>query len=489
MGALEKPSYGHMNREAESAVIGKLLTDPRALDDAVGLCCADDFTSEFNARVFAAAVLLRDEGMAISLHTIRAKLFSGSGIADADPVDDLSEIALASPRFGDVRDFARIVSDMGMRRRLDAQLEAGRDRLLSYDRPIIDALADVMSATGEAVERHARARGHVPLPEAVLRMMRKLEDATNGVSPPAIRTGLNRLDNLTGGFQAGDVVIVAGRPSMGKSLLLSAICRAAVQAQDPALLFELEMPGNQLLERLACDLDYDRKTIHQKPLAYTRLRAGKISDDEFARVAASAQTLASLPLQIFDTAGLTIQQIAAQAERHVSRSKRMGIIAIDYLQIVRPSNRYSGSKVNEITEISNAAKVLAKNTGWPVVLGCQLSRAIEARQEKRPTLSDLRESGAIEQDADIVIGLHRPAWYVQQRRPANGRFDPSWNNWSAEWRGVCNDLEIAVLKNRNGPPGVFNAHIEIAAGAIRNRKEDEGRDEIPDDYFPQGYAG
>jgi replicative DNA helicase len=291
----------------------------------------------------------------------------------------------------------------------------------------------------------------------------------DGVKPPAICTGLTRIDSLVGGLHAGDLVIGAGRPGMGKSMLLTHVCKAATMDGAPALLISLEMPREQNIQRLITDIDYDEHP--NDPLHYTWFRKGTLKAEQLDRAARAGNRLRQLPLEIFDTSGVTIHQIAAVAERFAARHKRMGVIAIDYLQIVQPSERYAGSKVQEVTEISNGLKALAKRVGWPVVAGCQLHRAVEGREQKRPRLADLRESGAIEQDADIVLGLYRPGYYIEEKRPEYGPSDPAWSTWKAEFDAIKHDLDISVLKNRNGPTGTAKLHVEIAANAIRNRAD------------------
>lgn len=482
----------HFDPDVEAAVVARVLAEPKALSDVLAFCEADDFAWDPNARIIEIAQTVREEGLSVSPLAIKARL-SGDIIklieetAGIPAIDYLEGLAANVSPFQKLPDLAKLIADLAMRRRLDEELNLARQRLCTYERPIMDCLHGVLEATGSVVDKTASARGHLSLGDAADEMMRALEAAANGIAPNSVKTGLARLDNITGGFQAGDLVIVAGRPGMGKTVLLSTICRAAAQNGLPAIMVELEMPRLRLIERLACDLDYDRRTMTQAPLAYTRLRSGKLREGEFDRAFAATQAMKILPLKIYDRAGMSIHEITALIERQVAREKKMGVVCIDYLQIVRPGERYAGSKVNEVTEISNAAKVLAKRIGWPVALGSQLSRAIESRQEKRPTLADLRESGAIEQDADVVIGLHRPAYYIEAKRPANGRADTNWNAWAADWRAVKNDLEIAILKNRNGPPGAFNVHVDIGASVIRNR-QDESMFATTDDFYPEGHG-
>jgi replicative DNA helicase len=474
----------HIDHELEALIIGHMLARKGALAEILSHCTADDFNADIYARIMDAAIAISEEGYTPSPVLIRPHL-SGEIVRKLEGVSGLSAATclanlagIASP-FQPVGELARKLSDMARRRRVDAELEAARERLATYDRPVSEAIGGVLDVAGEAMSAEAKRRGHLSTADAASEMLRKLQDAINGKPVPAVLSGLKRLDQITGGFQAGDCVIVSGRPGMGKSLILSGICRAAAQDGYHAIFFSLEMPRQQLLHRLACDIDFDRKTPAQRPIAYTRLRSGKITPDEFDRINGAAEQIGQLPLEIYETPGLSIAEISALAER-AARGKPLGIIAIDYLQIVRADERYRGSKVHEITQISNAAKELARRLGWPVMLGCQLNRSVESRDNKRPTLDALRESGSIEQDADIVLGLYRPAYYVETRRPALGQFDPGWHTWLAEWVGVKRDLEISVLKNRNGPPGTLGLDIEIEAGAIRNRSDAHMADAAPE---------
>jgi replicative DNA helicase len=253
------------------------------------------------------------------------------------------------------------------------------------------------------------------------------------------------------------------------------------------MLVSIEMPRAQIVHRLLADLAYGAGVQHDGdvPLPFTRFRSGKLSDTQFGHAFDASQRLKELTtLEIFDGDGVSIHEISALAERFAARFNTLGVVCIDYLQIVRPSDRYKGAKVQEITEISNALKALAKRIGWPVVVGCQLNRGVEGREVKRPRLGDLRESGAIEQDADLVLGLYRPGYYLEEKRPEHGEYDENWTAWKTKWDAEKNDLEILVQKNRNGPTGIARVHVEVAASAIRNRPDDVQAVE-----YPEGYAG
>jgi replicative DNA helicase len=298
-------------------------------------------------------------------------------------------------------------------------------------------------------------------------MLRRAQDALEGKTVPAVTTGLAKLDEVFGGLQAGDLAVYAGRPGMGKSAMLMTTALGAARQNRPVIVFSLEMSQERLLERMGCDIDFD--THHLDPLSYHWFRKGDLRPYQVERM---AQAVRRMPdnLKIFDRGDLTIHEIAALARAEAQRSSRMGVVVIDYLQKVRATDRYAGNKVQEITEISGAAKALAMRIGWPVVVGAQLNRGVESREEKTPTLSDLRESGAIEQDADQVVGLYRPAYYIGKRRPAGGSMDPRWHAWQAEYEPVKNHLDLFVLKNRHGEENSVKVHCDMRASAIRDEE-------------------
>jgi replicative DNA helicase len=240
--------------------------------------------------------------------------------------------------------------------------------------------------------------------------------------------------------------------------------RSAMEGR-PVLFFSLEMTQERLLQRVGCDLDYDENP--RSPLSYSWFRNGSAKHEDIRRL---AQALVRLPesLTIFENGSLTIQEMAAIARSHAARSNTMGVVVIDYLQKVSAGDRYKGNRVQEVTEISGAAKALAMRLKWPVVVGAQLNRGVENRDEKRPNLTDLRESGSIEQDADAVVGLFRPAYYIEKRKPALGQADPGWAAWETEWESERNRLDLLVMKNRNGAEDSLSVFCDMRASAIRN---------------------
>lgn len=455
--------------EIEQALIGACLADEMVAREAECLCDADDFMDPMHQRVWNAISVLRARGTPATALTLGAHMAADAGLNEVGARAYLTSLSQSAPVMPNFRDYARIITDLAQRRRLDAELEAARERLYAVHIPISECLQDVLAAAGMASDRDARDAGYLPMPDAVDQMLLEAENAVNGVLPPSIKTGLKDLDALTGGFQGGDMVVVAGRPGQGKTVMLGTMARAAAEDGAPVILFELEMVRKSILHRLIADIDYDIRG-RQSPLAYSRMRAGKFWTGEFDRMVEASHRLRALPIEIFDTPGMTIHQIESHAARFADRSRRMGLIAIDYLQIVQAGDRYAGSKVAEMTEVSNAVKRMAKRIGWPVAIGCQLNRGLENRPEKdrRPQLSDLRETGAIEQDADIVIGMHRPGYYVQRKKPEKGPADPGWMAWLSDMELVKHDLELSIPKNRSGPDGIIKCFVDIGASAIRD---------------------
>lgn len=475
----QTPTPQLFDTEIEQALIGACLINEEIAREAEYLCDPDDFMDPLHRRIWAGISALRGRGTAATPFTIGAHLSADAGLNEVGGRAYLTSLARSAPPAPNFKDYARIVVDLAQRRRLDAELEAARERIYSTDIPISECVADVLAASGIVADREARDAGYLPLSEAVDEVLREAEAAMNGTKPASIKTGLKDLDALTGGFQSGDMVVIAGRPGQGKTVLLGGIARAAAQDGAPVIIFELEMRRKSILHRMIADIDYDDRGSHA-PLAYSRMRAGKYWDGEFERMIEASNRLRELPIEIFDTPGMTIHEIGAHAQRFADRSRRMGVIVIDYLQIVKSGDRYAGSKVAEMTEVSNEIKRMAKRIGWPVAVGCQLNRGIESRPEKerRPQLSDLRETGAIEQDADIVIGMHRPAYYVARKRPEKGKEDSGWLSWLADMEIARHELDLPVPKNRSGPDGMVRCFVDIGASAIRDAKG--GDDSAPD---------
>lgn len=449
--------------DLEQAILGACLRDGASIDAAFSICADADFHHAPHPEIAAAIFALHGEGLPVTPLSVKAKV--GDVLGDGFSTHDyLVGAAMAAPA-GGITSYARQLVDLRIRRDAMIACMDGAEALARLDIPVLTGLRPALDAADRASAAFGASRQQ-PIVETIDAVLKRAEDASRGKVVPYVPTGLDRLDEALGGLQAADLCIFAGRPGMGKSSLLLRAALAAVLSGRPAIFFSLEMTAAQCLHRIGTDLDYDRNP--HSPLSYSWFR-GKPRGEQVGRL---AEALGQLPgtLEIRDQGDLTIHEIAAISRGFAAKHPdRIGVVVIDYLQKVSATDRYRGSKVQEVTEISGAAKALAKRLAWPVVAGAQLSRGVEGREDKRPTLSDLRESGAIEQDADSVIGLFRPGYYIDKRKPSSP-YDPKYAEWEAEHNEKKNLLELLILKNRHGAEDVLPVHCEMRASAIRDKR-------------------
>ena len=312
-------------------------------------------------------------------------------------------------------------------------------------------------------------------------MAAKAYERDGGLS--GISCGLRDIDNKMGGLQRSDLIILAARPAMGKTSLATNIAYAVAKAYDPAYradgsldvknggvvaFFSLEMSSEQLATRIVAE---------QSGIPSERIRRGKIDEDEFHKIVQVSQELQNLPLYIDDTGGLTIAQLAARARR-LKRQKGLGLIVVDYLQLLAGSNRRAQEgRVQEVTEISTGLKALAKELEVPVMALSQLSRQVEQRDDKRPQLADLRESGSIEQDADVVLFIFREEYYKARQEPRPNT--PEHNEWQDEMDRVTGLAEVIIGKQRHGPTGTIQLQFEASVTKFQ--------DYVADDHLPERF--
>lgn len=449
--------------EAEQAVIGACIRNPADIDTVASVCTSGDFFHHPHPVIAETIFAMRAEQGHISPLTLGLKL--GPVLTELGGRNYLASMAMAAPADG-VATLARGLVDLRLRREAIEASQIAQEGLATASIPILEAMQPILEAADHAAQTLGK-RQHMPIKQAADAMLKSAEERANGNGTVAATTGVSMLDETIGGLQAGDLVVYAGRPGMGKScLLMTTALRAAMEGR-PVLFFSLEMTQERLLQRAACDLDFDVNP--QTPLSYSWFHNGSAKGKDIARLAEAARHLPE-SLTIFENGHMTIQEIAALSRAHAARSNGMGVVVIDYLQKVSATDRYKGNRVQEVTEISGAAKALAMRIKWPVVVGAQLNRGVESREEKRPTLTDLRESGSIEQDADSVIGLYRPAYYIEKERPAQGPSDPGYQSWFSRWQAECNRLDLFVLKNRNGAENSFDVFCDMRASAIRNER-------------------
>jgi replicative DNA helicase len=417
--------------EAEQAVLGAMLLDQDAALKAVQILEDASFYREAHRRIFRAMVQLLDRGDVVDPLILRDELDRRGDLEAAGGMDYLAELLDTVPTAANIEFHARIVRDKALLRRL---IDVGTQLVQSA----YEGRQDVSTLLDEAESRVfevSNARGTqevVRIKELMWQAMERIEARDRGdESVRGIPSGFTDLDNKTNGFQPSDLIIVAARPSMGKtSFCLNIAANAALEGKTPVAIFSLEMSKDQLVERLlSAEAFVD---LH-------RLRSGGLRPEDYPKLSRAAGLLGTAPIWIDDTPALTLLEMRSKARR-LKAEHDIGLIVVDYLQLIRGGGR-SESRQEEISYISRSLKALARELHTPVVALSQLSRAPEQRgSDRRPMLSDLRDSGAIEQDADLVIFIYRAEMYAQQLEKADIE------------EGMA---EVHLAKHRNGPTGTL----------------------------------
>lgn len=413
--------------EAEQAVLGGLMLDDTAYDRVADRIGEEDFYRREHRLVFRAISALKDQGQHCDAVTL-AEWLKQQGLAqDAGGLAFLLELVNNTPSAANIQAYADIVRDRAMLRQL---LDAGAKIVDSVYNPEGRGSAELLELAEQQVyaiaEQRTRTRGDFqPVTRLLAEAYRLLEARYNAQTDvTGLATGFTAFDQMTSGLQPTDLIIVAARPSMGKTAFAMNIAeRAALEAGAPVAVFSMEMSAPQLVLRMISSLGR---------IGQDRLRTGKLLDEEWPKITSTVSLLKTARLYVDDTPALSPAELRARARR-LKREQGLSLIVVDYLQLMQvPGTREN--RATEISEISRQLKALAKELAVPVVALSQLNRDVEKRQDKRPMMSDLRESGSIEQDADLIVFLYRDEYY---------------NKDSAD-RGVA---EVIIGKQRNGPTG------------------------------------
>ena len=389
--------------EAEQAVIGSMLTDQEAVTAAVETLKPEDFYREDNKIIYTALLNLYNKAQAIDIITLKSEL-SAMGKLDAiGGLEYIAELPEKVPTTSNVDRYIKIVEEKSMLRNL---IKVANDIIeLGYDQTEeIESIMDVAEKKiFNVVQNKEQNTGFTPISDVLVESFTKLEELYNSKQAiTGIPTGFNDLDKKTAGLHGSELILVAARPAMGKSAFaLNIGTYAATRAKVPVAIFNLEMSKDQLANRILCS---------EALVDSNHVRTGELSDDELAKLAEASGELSQAPIYICDTPGISVMEIRARC-RKLKMEKNIGLIIIDYLQLIQGSAKNANNRVQEIAEISRSLKILAKELNVPVIALSQLSRAVESRDDHRPMLSDLRESGSIEQDADIVMFLYRDDYY------------------------------------------------------------------------------
>ncbi len=453
---MEQEAYRHVpyDIEIEQALLGAILVDNNVVERVASILKADHFYDPLHQRIFEAMLTGAERGgMVITPLTLHAMMKADPGLLEVGGHAYLAGLAEAAPALPNVRDFANILSDLAVRRSL---IRIGEDIVNTayeapHEKPPKVQIEEAEKALYRVSESSKYGQGPIDFAESLRRTVELAEKAqARGGRISGLVTGFADIDSLLGGLQPSDLIILAGRPGMGKTSLATNMAfhtaRAYVQDMEsgaevprgaPVLFFSLEMAAQQLSARILSE---------QTEIEMWKIRNGRFSESEWEKFVLAMQDLSTLPFYIDDTGGISIAQIAARARR-LQREKRIGCIMIDHIQLVAGSGR-SENRVQELTEISKGLKVLAKDLNVPVIALSQLSRSVDARDDKRPVLSDLRESGSIEQDADVVMFVYREEYYLKSRQPEAG--SPEHTKWMQRMEQVSGRAEVLVEKHRHG---------------------------------------
>ena len=389
--------------EAEQAVIGSMLTDQEAVTAAVETLKPEDFYREDNKIIYTALLNLYNKAQAIDIITLKSEL-SAMGKLDAiGGLEYIAELPEKVPTTSNVDRYIKIVEEKSMLRNLIKVANDIIDLGYGQTEEVEDILDEAEKKIFNVVQKKDQNTGFTPISDVLVESFTKLEELYNSKQAiTGIPTGFNDLDKKTAGLHGSELILVAARPAMGKSAFaLNIGTYAATRAKVPVAIFNLEMSKDQLANRILCS---------EALVDSNHVRTGELSDDELAKLAEASGELSQAPLYICDTPGISVMEIRARC-RKLKMEKNIGLIIIDYLQLIQGSAKNANNRVQEIAEISRSLKILAKELNVPVIALSQLSRAVESRDDHRPMLSDLRESGSIEQDADIVMFLYRDDYY------------------------------------------------------------------------------
>jgi replicative DNA helicase len=445
------------NLEAEQALLGAILVNNEAVDRVSGFLKPQHFFDPLHGRIFETASKLIMGGKRATPITLKTYFQNDEPVGELSVPQYLGRLAANATTIINAEDYGRTVYDLAVRRQL---IEIGEAMVnTAFDSPI-DAppAAQIEGAEQqlyELAETGKYGTGFEPFSSALTDAIDMAANAyrrDGGLS--GLATGFTDLDQRMGGLQASDLIIIAGRPSMGKTALATNIAYhvAKAYAADPDSdkpldgavvgFFSLEMSAEQLATRIIAEQSY---------IPSERIRRGRIDSDEFDRIVEVSQELQNLPLFIDQTGGISVAQLAARARR-LKRQRGLGFVIVDYLQLLSGSSRRAQEgRVQEVTEITTGLKALAKELQVPILALSQLSRQVENREDKRPQLADLRESGSIEQDADVVMFVFREEYYLERSQPRENTEEH--RQWQIDMEAVTGKADVIIGKQRHGPTG------------------------------------
>jgi len=467
------------NPEAEQELLGAILVNNDAANRVSGFLRADHFATAVHARIYDAALRLIERGEIANPVTLKGFFERDEALAEIGGPAYLARLAAGAAAIINAEDYGRLIYDLALKREL---IRIGEEMVNSaYDGTRDEIATRQIEAAEQSLfnlaEHGKHEGGFKSFRQSIRESVDVISAAIHRDGLAGVPTGFKELDERMGGFHRSDLLILAGRPSMGKTALATNIAFNAARRHHETKgeygavvgFFSLEMSSEQLATRILSE---------QTEISSEKLRKGEIGDEEFVnRIVPTAQLMEEIPLFIDDTGGLSISTLRTRARR-LKRTHGLGLIVIDYLQLMRPSGRNrTENRVQEITEITQGLKALAKELDVPVLALSQLSRAVESRDDKRPQLADLRESGSIEQDADVVMFVFREEYYLARREPRHDT--PEHLQWQTEMEKVHNIAECIIGKQRHGPIGNVQLYFDARFTRFRDLVRD---DQLPEHF-------
>ncbi|MCL0036755.1 replicative DNA helicase [Thermodesulfovibrionales bacterium] len=417
------------NIEAEQSVLGAIILDNEALPKAIETLSPDDFYKEAHRRLYKSIIALFERNEPIDIVTLTDYLRKSDEIEAVGGISYLSYLANSIPTSANIRYHAKIVSEKSMLRALIRTATQITSEIYENSRDVDEVIDYAQKMIFDITDKRTKI-SFSPLKDVIkdtFKMIEHLYDKKEAIT--GVPSGFKDIDELTSGFQSGDLIIVGGRPGMGKTAFaLNVAGYVAANMRETVAVFSLEMPKEQLALRMICA---------ESGVNSSSVRKGFIGKQDWIKLTNAAGRLADAPIFIDDSSMLTVLEIRAKARRLKMEYGMLSLIVVDYLQLMRSMGKFE-RREQEISDISRSLKALAKELKVPVIALSQLNRAVEQRGEKRPTLADLRESGALEQDADVIIFLYRDEFYNKNNPSNKGK------------------AELIVAKQRNGPTGIVN---------------------------------
>lgn len=474
------------NLEAEQSLLGALMMDNTIVENITDSLREEHFYDPVHGRIFAAVIRLTSRGQLANAVTLKSYFVGDTAFDQVDIEDYLNDLTEGVMFLSDAPDYAEDIRQCFLRRSL---IQLSDDVIHQARTADLEITAETQIEAAEqqlfTLAEHGETQsGLVPFNQSLteaIKMAEKASQSAGGLS--GIGTGLRDLNKLLGGLQKSDLIIVAGRPGMGKTALATNIAFHAATTtltdEEPQHIafFSLEMSAEQLANRILSE---------ESGLSSEDIRRGDLNPNQFTDLVRASGRIETAPIYIDDTPGLSVSQVASRARR-LKRQHGLGLVVVDYLQLLAPplGRRRDENRVLEISSISRALKNIAKELDVPVLALSQLSRAVEQREDKRPNLADLRESGSIEQDADVVMFVYREEYYLSKSEPkvrveeTSEQFDARYDRWKEKLENVAGKAEVIIAKQRHGRTGLIRPNF-IA-------EQTKFVDGIADDHLPEGY--